>query len=94
MRGYVDLKNKKVICQMGSNAVLAMTCDEKHRKFCRSPKRSCQRLQKIFAHRLILDHHSILKAPLSEEAKRLNCYFSAAKDAQSLINDPLNLPRS
>jgi hypothetical protein len=92
LRGYIDQKKKQVVCQSGNNAILAMSCDSKHDKYCRKPKESCRRLQKVFAHRLNLDHQSVIDASKLRGDKRLNCYFSAAVDLNSLMDDPLKLP--
>lgn len=92
LRGYVDQKKKEVVCQSGNSAILAMTCDSKHNKYCLSPEKSCERLRNIFAHRLNLDHQSVLPSTSEYKNRRLNCYFSASTDMNSLINDPLKLP--
>lgn len=68
-RGFVDKTKKKVVCEFSESVMLSVSCDERDLKYCFSPKKGCEELKKIYAHRLEVAHYSML-------TKNLNCYFS------------------
>lgn len=68
-RGFVDLKKKKVVCEMSESVMLSVSCDVRDLKYCKTPQKGCEELRKIYANRLETAHFSLLE-------KNLNCYFS------------------
>ncbi|MBP9681319.1 MAG: hypothetical protein KBD76_07935 [Bacteriovorax sp.] len=68
-RGYVDQAKKKIICEMSKSVMVSVSCDKRDSLYCLNPKEGCEKLRKIFAHRLEIAHFSLLE-------KNLNCYFS------------------
>jgi hypothetical protein len=91
LRAYLDLKNKKVVCQFGKQALLTLSCEhEKTRTFCGAPKKSCQRFQKKFARELILSHHSRL---FKGDQELLHCYYSYSKNDKKEEIDLLDIPQ-
>lgn len=72
-RGIVDEKSKKVICESSPSIMLAISCDARDLKYCFDPKKGCDELGKIYAHRLEVVHYSMLE-------KNINCYFSKPVD--------------
>lgn len=78
LRGYVDLKKRKVLCQKGYRVLLSLTCEDDHLYYCKkSSQYGCQQLQNIFAKNLELVHSSII---LNGDIHHLNCYFSQKED--------------
>lgn len=69
VRGYVDQQKKKVVCEFSESVMVSVSCDKRDLKYCFSPKKGCEELRKIYAHRLEVAHFSML-------AKNLNCYFA------------------
>jgi len=73
LRGFINKKEKKVICQYGNSANLSLSCEtRKTRKYCGAPAESCRKLKNYFAKDLEVTHHSRLFA---NEQETLNCYF-------------------
>ncbi len=68
-RGFVDQAKKKVVCEISESVMLSISCDQRDLKYCLNPKKGCEELRKIYAHRLEVAHYSML-------TKNLNCYFS------------------
>lgn len=68
-RGFIDQAKKKAVCEMSGSVMLSVSCDKRDLKYCFNPKKGCEALRKIYAHRLDLAHYSLLE-------KNLNCYFS------------------
>lgn len=78
VRGYIDLRNKKVVCQFGKQALLTLSCEQdKTRKYCGHPQKSCQKFQKKFADELILSHQSRL---FKGDEELLHCYYIFSKN--------------
>lgn len=68
-RGFVDQAKKKVVCEMSESVMLSVSCDKRDLKYCFAPKKGCEELRKIYAHRLEVAHYSML-------TQNLNCYFA------------------
>jgi hypothetical protein len=78
VRGYIDLVNKRVVCQFGKQALLTLSCEkDKTRKYCGHPQKSCQKLQRKFAHQLVLSHQSRL---FKGDEELLHCYYIHSKN--------------
>jgi hypothetical protein len=93
IRGYADLKNKKIVCQFGKQALLTLSCEnEKTRKYCNNPKKSCERFNKKFASELDLSHQSRL---FKNDQELLHCYYTYSKnemkEEKSLLDIPVEL---
>lgn len=68
-RGYTVEKEKKVYCEEAHSVMVSISCDARDMHFCLDPKKGCDKLKKIYAHRLEVVHYAMLE-------KNLNCYFS------------------
>jgi hypothetical protein len=91
VRAYLDLTNKKVVCQYGKQALLTLSCEhDKTRRFCAAPKKSCARFQKKFANELKLSHHSRL---FKGNQELLHCYYSYSKNDKKEEIDLLDIPQ-
>ncbi len=87
IRAFIDGAKKKVICQMGSNAILTISCaSESERRNCLQPNKYCGELKEKFANELELTHFS----QKLESRNQLTCFYSQ-KLSEKLINSPLNL---
>ncbi|MCO4793163.1 MAG: hypothetical protein KC493_05605 [Bacteriovoracaceae bacterium] len=73
LRGFLNAETKSVVCQFGNSANLTLSCEtKKTRKYCESPKVSCEKLKNYFAVDLNVTHHSRL---FEGSKEMLNCYF-------------------
>jgi hypothetical protein len=90
IRGYIDVKRNQVVCQFGQAALLTLSCEnEKTRSYCRSPKKSCLKLQKKFAGELDLAHHSRL---FQGDQEILHCYYKYSKNESVEKIDSVEIP--
>lgn len=68
-RGFLDIKNKKAVCEMSDSVMVSISCDKRDLRYCLEPKKGCEALRKIYANQLELAHFSMLE-------KNINCYFA------------------
>lgn len=83
LRGYVDIRKKKVVCHSGENVIVSVSCDKRDGKLCRKKKQGCEKLRSIFAKRHHEIHNSLVKNDSGQNI--LSCYFSpeiAQKDSK------------
>ena len=91
IRGYVDKKENQVVCQFGKAALLTLSCEsDKTRKFCRTPRKSCQNLKNKFAGELDLSHHSRL---FKGDNEILRCYYKYSKNEQKIEFEEVDIPK-
>ena len=69
-RCYIDLEEKRVVCQFAREVWVDVGCDSKVLKNCKNPKKQCEDLKKNFA-----TMHKIYHA--SHLVDSIKCYFSA-----------------
>jgi len=73
IRGRVDsLSKDKVLCEYADSVILKMSCDDKTVD-CNNEKKSCKKLQSVFA--FSLDNHHA-----GSKGKILTCIYSSDKE--------------
>ncbi len=77
IRGFIDTKTKKVICQSGNRIVFKYNCVS-NKTYCASTS-ACNEVQKDLAMTLDLVHSSITE-------NNLNCYFSAKSEESTQVD--------
>ena len=83
LRGYVDTKKEKVVCQTGSRLVLSFACGKGigSRKYCKDSKHACEILRDTFAVKLKIGHHYLTKPEDNiKSSATLFCNFVAKED--------------
>jgi len=74
LRGVISAKEKKVMCQFGSEAVLKLNCDKDREKvFCQDSRSGCLQLKSLYAFNLELVHHSLVEEVFHK--KNISCYY-------------------
>ena len=76
LRGFVDTKDKKVVCQFGKRAYLTLACSSsKGSEFCKDAYIGCKKLKGIYASELEVFHYSFLEDDFNK--KELKCIYSS-----------------
>ena len=73
-RGLVDKKKRQIICQWGTSAVLSVSCDKKHNRYCKNKDEGCRNLKRYYALGLESIRSVISKG---EDTSILRCYYQA-----------------
>lgn len=81
IRGFIDSKNNKVICQSAKRVILKYSCSNKDPKHCEDSSIGCYILKEKLAMRLKVVHHSITTDTPGK--KSLNCYYES-KNSEAL----------
>lgn len=89
IRGHIDKKKKKVICQSASRVILKYDCSKDGGQYCEDSSVGCYILRDRYAIRLKIIHHSLLNE--SKGKKVLTCYFQS-KDLEQLDEKILKTP--
>jgi hypothetical protein len=84
LRGYINKKMNEIVCEAGKSARLSILCDKKDKKYCKRPKKSCQKFRKTYAYDLKLDHHSVLE-------NILNCHYEKRINENEKEDDGLKI---
>jgi hypothetical protein len=89
LRGYVDLQEKKVVCQSGERVILTIACETNETHYCQDAEKGCLELKKIFASRLSVVHTALLE---DKDQKKIQCFYSSAAprevdEAQKMISE-------
>ncbi len=84
LRGVISSKEKKVLCQFGSEAVLKVSCDqEKYKTFCNNSKQGCLQLKNLYAFNLELVHYSLVEEVFNK--KNISCYYQAKLSEDEIV---------
>lgn len=86
LRGYVDVKAAKVICQRAKRLIVQYRCGKNDLSvFCEDAKRGCQKVREIFAKNIPMVHQSLIERKPSR-IKELNCYFEVPRNLDVIEN--------
>jgi hypothetical protein len=86
LRGYVDQKLKKVICQRAQRLIVQYRCvDRDLSVFCEEAARGCAKVKEIFAKNIPIIHQSLIERK-SIRVKELNCYFEVPRNLDVIEN--------
>lgn len=82
IRGYTNKNLNEVICEFGKSVHLSLSCDKKHKVYCKEPEKSCKHLGGFFAKQLNFSHHSLVEKDIDNI---LNCYYVIDTSSKSAL---------
>jgi len=86
LRGYVDQKLKKVICQKAQRLIVQYRCANQDLSvFCEEAARGCSKIKEIFAKNIPIIHQSLIERK-NLRLKELNCYFEVPRNLDVIEN--------
>lgn len=81
VRGYLDPKRNKVVCQTANQVNLSFTCKKKNKSICNKPKKLCGILKPVMA-----KNHNIYKAfsNFSDKKIKTHCLYQSSLQRNEL----------
>lgn len=89
LRGYLNSKLGEGVCEYGTGAMVSIGCDKRDKVYCKDPLEGCEKLNKIYANGLLIDHHSFIEKDVDNV---LNCYYAKPLNEPKLELSKVPLP--